>query len=216
MPILWMMALLSLTAGCSLFPTFHEFHDPLTPAEHLALGVTYESAGNTTLAITEYKKVIEQDSEGEGVTARVFLGNVYAGLDDYPTAEQYYRAALALNPHYGLALNNLAALYVKQGTQLNEAEALARTALLEADSRDGNSRKGDYLQTLGEVLLAQRRYVEALEQFRQAQAVANHRKHDWLAQLQLRMAEAYDGLGQPQNADAARRHAEQLRKATDS
>jgi tetratricopeptide (TPR) repeat protein len=211
-----MMALLSLTAGCSLLPTFHEYHDPLTPAEHLALGVTYESTGNSSLAISEYKKVIEQDSSGQGVTARVFLGNVYAGLGDHDTAEQYYRSALSLNPRHGMALNNLAALYVQQGTQLPEAEALARAALLEVTSEQGEDRKPDYLQTLGEALLAQHRYAEALEQFRQAQAGGNLRKREWRARLQLRMAEAYEGLGLSQDAEAARRHAEQLREATDS
>ncbi len=32
-----------LAFGCSFLPKAYEFHDPLTPTEHLALGVSYES-----------------------------------------------------------------------------------------------------------------------------------------------------------------------------
>ena len=69
-----------LASGCSSLPKVYEFHDPLTPAEHLALGVSYESEGKASLAVAEYKKVIETNDHDQGVTARVFLGNVYAGL----------------------------------------------------------------------------------------------------------------------------------------
>ena len=202
-----------LESGCAFLPKVYEYHDPLTPQEHLALGVSYESEGNADLAIAEYKKVIESKAPGQSVTARVFLGNVYAGLEQYDAAEQYYREALSLDPHRGQALNNLAALYVKQGTLLNQAENLARTAVLQAESEHQPREKGIYLETLGEVLLHQGRSFEALESFHQAEAFNDREKPFGLVQLYTNMADAYEGLGQMANAHQARQRAEKFRES---
>jgi tetratricopeptide (TPR) repeat protein len=200
-----------LESGCSFLPNVYEYHDPLTPQEHLALGVTYESEGNADLAIAEYKKVIESKAPGQSVTARVFLGNVYAGLKQYDAAEQYYREALSLDPRRGQALNNLAALYVKQGTLLNQAENLARTAVTQAENENQPREKGIYLETLGEVLLHQGRYSEALENFHQAEAFNDRVRPLALVQLYTNMAEAYEGLGKIADAQQARQRAEKFR-----
>src|SRR5207249_4265234 len=106
------------------------------------------------------KKVLA-DRGQDGITARVFLGNVYAAQDRFDAAEHSYREALALDPRRGQALNNLASLYSKQGVKLDEAEMLVHTALAQADGRE-TGRQGIYLETLGEVLLRQERYAEAL------------------------------------------------------
>jgi tetratricopeptide (TPR) repeat protein len=201
-----------LASGCSFLPKVYEFHDPLTPAEHLALGVSYESEGKASLAIAEYKKVIETDDRDQGVTARLFLGNVYAGLEQYETAEKYYREALSLDPHRGQALNNLAAIFVKQNINLVEAEILAQAALAEAELRNTAGQKGVYLETLGEVLLRQGRYAEALENFHKAEAFKDKGKPYWAFQLYTNMAEAYEKLGRIPEAEEARRRAEDFRE----
>src|SRR5437660_4916490 len=214
MPAMLIIVLVGLLAsGCSLLPKVYEYHDPLTPQEHLALGVSYESEGKADLAIAEYKKVVESEAPGHSITARVFLGNVYAGLEQYDAAEQYYRAALSLDPHRGQALNNLAALYVKQGRLLNQAENLARTAVARAEGENQSREKGIYLETLGEVLLHQGRYSEALENFHQAEAFNDKVKPFWLVQLYTNMADAYEGLGQMADAQQARQRAEKFRES---
>jgi len=214
MPAILIFVLVGLLeSGCSFLPKVYEYHDPLTPQEHLALGVSYESEGNADLAIAEYKKVIESKAPGQSVTARVFLGNVYAGLEQYDAAEQCYREALSLDPRRGQALNNLAALYVKQGTLLNQAESLARTAVTHAESENQPREKGIYLETLGEVLLHQGRYSEALESFHQAEAFNDRVKPFGLVQLYTNMADAYEGLGQMADAQQARQRAKKLRES---
>jgi tetratricopeptide (TPR) repeat protein len=204
--------LLVLTSACSLLPKVYEFHDPLTAQEHLALGLSYESQGEPTLAIAEYKRVIEIAPDRDGVTARVFLGNLYAGLEQFQTAEQYYLEALALDSHRTQALNNLASLYVKQGAKLGEAETLARTALAEAERGNTAGLKGVYLETLGEVLLGQGRYWEALKNFQKAETFNDNGKPYWLIQLYTKMAQAYDRLGQTAEAQEARQRATKLRE----
>jgi tetratricopeptide (TPR) repeat protein len=214
MPAILLIFIVGLLAsGCSLLPKVYEYHDPLTPQEHLALGVSYESEGKADLAIGEYKKVIASEAPDHSVTARVFLGNVYAGLEQYDAAEQYYHEALSLDPHRGQALNNLAALYVKQGVLLNQAESLARTAVTQAESENQPSEKGIYLETLGEVLLHQGRFSEALENFRKAEAFNDRVKAFWLVQLYTNMADAYQGLGQTADAQQARQRADKLRES---
>src|SRR5438132_9364625 len=115
MPAILVVVLVGLLEfGCSFLPKVYEYHDPLTPQEHLALGVSYESKGNADLAIAEYKKVIESKAPGQSVTARVFLGNVYAELEQYDAAEQCYREALRVDPNGGRALKNLSASHENQ------------------------------------------------------------------------------------------------------
>ncbi len=150
------------------------------------------------------------------MTARVFLGNVYAGLEQYQTAEQYYREALSLEPHRGQALNNLASIFVKQATKLQEAEVLAQTALAEAELRNTAGQKGVYLETLGEVLLRQGRYAEALENFQKAEAFKDQGKPYWTFQLYTNMADAYEKLGRLPEAEEARKRAEDFRESRGS
>lgn len=204
------LLLLIATSACSL-PKVYQFHDPLTPREHLALGVSYESQGESSLAIAEYKKVIEADSDRDGIAARVFLGNVYAGLEDYQTAEQCYREALALDPTHGQALNNLASIYVKQGIKLQEAEALARAAVAQSEGDFSSKHRGVYLATLGEALLRQGRSAEALKALRLAETFSGDGRAPWLIQLYLNMADAFEQLGQAADAQQARERVYRLR-----
>ena len=210
MLVLFIVGLLA--SGCSFLPKVYEFHDPLTPAEHLALGVSYESKGKANLAIAEYKKAVESDDHDHSVTARVFLGNVYAGLEQYQTAEKYYREALSLDPHRGQAFNNLASIFVKQGIKLGEAEVLARTAVAEAERGNSAGQKGVYLETLGEVLLRQGRYSEALDNFQDAEAFKDDGRPYWAFQLYTNMADAYEKLGRMGQAQEARQRADNFRE----
>src|SRR6266496_461815 len=174
------LVLFLLLPACASWPRIYEYHDPLTPEEHLALGVSYESEGRPQPAIAEYKKVLESDAPRHRVTARVFLGNAYAELQQFETAEQYYREALSLDPGHGQALNNLASLYARQGIKLEDAESLARAALAQSDKERNVQRKAFYLETLGEILLRRERYFEALESLRQAEDFQDTSNTSWL------------------------------------
>jgi tetratricopeptide (TPR) repeat protein len=120
-----LLALLSvlLLSGCGL-PRVVVLEDPLTPEEHLNLGVAYERQGELEGAIKEY-----------GLAARklplgyLYLGNVYFQRGDLVEAERHYRKAMKKDPGNADARNNLAWLYYTKGERLEEAESLALEAI---------------------------------------------------------------------------------------
>lgn len=111
------------TASCS-FPKIIVLQDPLSPEEHINLGVAYENNGEIENAVEEYKEAAK-----EIPIAYYYLGNVCFGKGDYPEAEKYYRKAIRKNPHLADAYNNLAWLYYTKNENLLEAEELARKAV---------------------------------------------------------------------------------------
>ncbi len=100
--------------------------DPLSPAERLNLGVTYEQSGRLELALREYKRAERGDLRG---TALAYQGNIHTTLGDLQRAESVYRAALRINPDELTALNNLAWLLAGNHQNLEEAEQLILHAL---------------------------------------------------------------------------------------
>lgn len=109
--------------SCS-FPRFVLLKDPLTPEEHLNLGVTYEKDGNFEYAIKEYKKALPYIP-----LALLYIGNVYFNKREYNLAEKYYREAIKKDPMNADAYNNLAWLYYTKRENLEEAEALVINAI---------------------------------------------------------------------------------------
>ena len=117
-----MFVLLWLTA-CSL-PKFIVLKDPLSPEEHLNLGVTYEMKGELDNALEEYKK-----ASTNFPLAYAYIGNVYFQKEEFDNAEIYYRKAINEEPNYADAYNNLAWLYCIEKKNLNEAENLVLKAI---------------------------------------------------------------------------------------
>ncbi len=116
--------------GCAghQVPRIVVLHDPLSPEDHLALGVSYEREGQPTLARTEYEAVLRR--RPEHVTAMVNLGNLAAAEGARRDAEGWYRRAIRIGGSQAApAANNLAWLYYTQGQRLSEAVALARQAI---------------------------------------------------------------------------------------
>jgi tetratricopeptide (TPR) repeat protein len=109
--------------GCS-FPRIIILKDPLTPEEHLNLGVAYEKQGELDAAIKEYKLGAKKLPRGF-----LYLGNAYFQKQEFDKAEEYYKKAIKGEPGNADAHNNLAWLYYTKKENLDQAESLALKAL---------------------------------------------------------------------------------------
>jgi len=129
-----------LATSCS-FPRVIILKDPLTPEEHLSLGVTYEQQGDFDNAIKEYNLAAKKLPG-----AFLYLGNAHFQKKQWKEAEDYYRLAIEKQPDNADAHNNLAWLYYTRRENLAEAEKLAQRALIL------NPGKGDiYRDTLEKI-----------------------------------------------------------------
>jgi tetratricopeptide (TPR) repeat protein len=138
--LLFALCSLLFAAGCS-FPRVIILKDPLTPEEHLNLGVTYDQQGDFDNAIKEYNLAAKNLPR-----AFLYLGNAHFQKKDWKRAENYYRLAIEKEPDNADAHNNLAWLFYTRREKLDEAETLARRAL------ELNPGKGDiYRDTLEKI-----------------------------------------------------------------
>jgi tetratricopeptide (TPR) repeat protein len=110
--------------GCA-FPRIVILDDPLSPEEHINLGVTYEKQGDLNNALKEYQKASE-----EIPLAYFYIGNILMQKNDYENAELYYKKAIRKLPENADARNNLAWLYYLRKDKLEEAEKLALEAIV--------------------------------------------------------------------------------------
>lgn len=112
-----------LLLSCSM-PRFIILDDPLSPEEHINLGVAYEKKGEFEAAIKEYEAAAKKNP-----LAYLYLGNVYFEMKDYERAEERYKKAIEEDPKNADAYNNLAWLYYTTGKNLEEAERLVLKAI---------------------------------------------------------------------------------------
>lgn len=121
-----LFCLISITlciASCSL-PKIIVLEDPLSPEEHLNLGVTYEMNGELDNALEEYKKASKSLP-----LAYTYIGNIYYQKGEFKKAKNYYKKSIKKEPSFADAYNNLAWLYYTEKKNLNEAEELVLKAL---------------------------------------------------------------------------------------
>jgi tetratricopeptide (TPR) repeat protein len=112
-----------LAGGCSL-PRVIILKDPLTPQEHVNLGVTYERQGDFDNAVKEYQLAAKKLP-----LAHLYLGNIYFQKKEWKKAEESYRKAIQQDPDNADACNNLAWLYYTRKENLDQAEKLAQKAV---------------------------------------------------------------------------------------
>lgn len=131
---------LSFLSGCSSFKII-VLRDPLTPEEHLNLGVAYERKGEFDHAIKEYLLASKKMP-----IAYLYLGNAHFQKNEFSKAEKYYKKAIKREPENADAYNNLAWLYYTKRQHLEEGERLALKAI------ELNPAKQDiYKDTLGKI-----------------------------------------------------------------
>ncbi len=138
--LLFALSAFLFTTACS-FPRVIILKDPLTPEEHLNLGVTYEQQGDFDNAIKEYNLAAKNLPR-----AFLYLGNAHFQKKEWKKAKDYYLLAIEKDPENADAHNNLAWLYYTRKENLAEAERLAQKAL------ELNPGKGDvYRDTLEKI-----------------------------------------------------------------
>ena len=115
--------LVALALSSCAFPRIAVLHDPLTPEEHINLGVSYEKKGELDAALEQYEAASKKLS-----VAYLYIGNVYFQKNDAKHAEKAYKKAIE-RANDAQAYNNLAWLYYTHDQHLEEAEKLARKAV---------------------------------------------------------------------------------------
>ncbi len=122
-PLLLSLCSLLIFSGCSL-PRLIILKDPLTPEEHINLGVAYEKQGEFDNAIKEYRLAAKKSPQ-----AYLYLGNAYFQQKDWKRAEEYYLKGIQKEPDNADLCNNLAWLYYTRKENLDQAEKLAQKAV---------------------------------------------------------------------------------------
>jgi tetratricopeptide (TPR) repeat protein len=112
-------------SSCSFsLPKIIVLNDPLTPEEHINLGIAYQENGEKDSAVTEFQAASKKLPD-----AYLYLGNLYFENNDLEKAEQSYRMAITKKSSLADAYNNLAWLYYTKKQNLKEARSLAEKAI---------------------------------------------------------------------------------------
>lgn len=159
--LLLSLLLALLLGGCSL-PRLIILNDPLDARQHNDLGVAYQQRGELDLALREYERAGELDSNW--AQPLINRGNVLAVSEDWSGAQKSYRQALRRAPGNAEAMNNLAWVLLQAG-DLPQALNWAGQALQLQPQNPA------FLDTLAEIQLAAGEFAAARQTIEQALAL---------------------------------------------
>ncbi len=125
-PILCAIAFWGLSA-CASLRRYETTRDPLSPAEHVALGNAYLAQGEKAAAIPQYEAAVQQDRKQIG--AWIALGNIAYVAHDWKKARTYFNRALKAAPESAAVINNLAMVDLAEGKHLTHARRSLEKAL---------------------------------------------------------------------------------------
>ena len=193
--------------------------DPTYSLATRTLGTLYLNTNQPERAIEEYRKLIEK-RPNEDAASYWMIGMIQDGRQEYDKAVEAYKQALAIDPNFDFAANNLAWNYAEHGKgNLDEAIRLAQGVVQRNPDTPG------YADTLGWVYYKKGLYPAAIAQLQKAvdKTVAKggdsaaYRYHLGLAQAATgRKAEAQKqlerALSMPKNG-LSPQQAEEARKA---
>ncbi|MFN3739507.1 MAG: tetratricopeptide repeat protein [Thermodesulfovibrionales bacterium] len=136
--LLLFITVVLILSSCSL-PRIIILRDPLSPEEHINLGLSYEEKGEYDAALREYETAAKQLA-----IAYFYIGNLYFKKGDFDKAEKAYKKSIkkTSDPR---AMNNLAWLYYTLNKDLDRAEELAEEALKQ------NPDNQDFIDTLNKI-----------------------------------------------------------------
>ena len=117
------------------------------------------SRNQTDAAVEQYKKVVEKKPSA---SVHTLLGILEDARSNSAEAEKNYRKALEISPDSPIAANNLAWLLAETGGNLDEALALAQTAV------KTNPNNAGFYDTLGWVYYKKGLKSQAVEQLKKA------------------------------------------------
>lgn len=155
----------------------------LSADEHNDLGVFLERDHQLIEAAAHYEETVALTPSNSYF--QMNLGNALRKLGNLPGAAAAFAKAVSLDPNNADALNNLADVYLEQGSHLDEATELCRSA---ASIRP--SHRAYYLDTLGSILVKQGKPQEAITAFTSALAATTDRQSALRAGIEQRLAAA--------------------------
>lgn len=170
--------------------------DPKLVQAHVNLVNLYGRTGNVAKAEEHYRAVVELDPS-QFPDAYYNYGVLMVKAGRLPEAEEAFRGALAINPHYAEAANDLGYLLEREG-KLAEAAGQYRQAIADQPS----FRQAHF--NLGRILVNQGDYEEGIRQLRETLTSADENTPAYLYAL----GAAYGRAG---NRAAARRFMQEAR-----
>ncbi len=135
--------------------------DELDVAGHVCLGHLYNGSGRTEDAISELELAKSLDPTNDQAVRG--LADAYLATGDLPLAEETYKEAIALRPHYWAGYNWLGIFYIRQGRYEEAIRSFEEVVRLAPDSYRGYSNLGAAFYFAERRVEARRAFERALE-----------------------------------------------------
>ena len=138
--------------------------DPTLVMARIRLADVLRLAGDLPASIQTYEDALKMQPRSPAI--HTVLGDLYQGQQNYAAAQRHYEAALAIDPGFALAANNLAWLLAQTGGNLDVALSLAEKAKqLQPEMLNSSD-------TLGWIEYKKGIYQDAIQLFRECVAKA--------------------------------------------